>query len=119
MGQFSVKVMVAHPTDPALREDVELLVDTGATLTWVPKDVLERLGVPRVGRREFLVADGRTVERDIAGAVLGLNGEKAVVTVVLAEPGDNGLLGATALESLGFAVDPVSQKLIPRTLLAM
>jgi len=48
-----------------------------------------------------------------------LDGTHAVVTVVIAERGDSGLLGTTALESLGFAVDPINQKLIPRTLLAM
>ena len=119
MGQFSVQVRITHPTDPTRVAEVELLVDTGATLSWVPREIIERLGVPRLRRRSFLVADGRTVERETAGAIVQLDGNEASVTLVVAEPGDASLLGATALESLGFAVDPISRRLVPRELLAM
>ena len=94
-------------------------VDTGATLSWVPREIIERLDVPRLRRRPFLVADGRTIERDTAGAMVRLNGSEAMVTLVIAEPGDGHLLGATTLETLGFAVDPINHRLIPQTLLAM
>ena len=119
MGQFSVRATIAHPTDSARSTEVELLVDTGATLSWVPREVINRLGVPRLRRRSFLVADGRTVERETAGAIVRLNGSEANVTLVVAEPGDPHLLGATALESLGFGVDPIRRKLVPQELLAM
>jgi predicted aspartyl protease len=59
------------------------------------------------------------VERGTAGAVLRLDGNEANVTLVVAEPGDGLLLGVTALESLGFAVDPVGRRLVPQQLLAM
>ncbi len=119
MGQFSVRVTVAHPSDATRAAEVELIVDTGATLTWVPREVLQQLGVPRLRRRSFLVADGRTIERDTAGAIVRLDGTEANVTVVVAEPGDGNLLGATTLESLGFGVDPIRQRLVPQQLLAM
>ena len=119
MGQFKIRVTVAHPSDPAKTAEVDLIVDTGATLSWIPKDVLERLAVPRVGRRAFMVADGRTVERETVAVIVRLDGVQANVTVVAAEPTDGHLLGATSLESLGFAVDPIHQRLVPQTLLAM
>lgn len=119
MGQFSVRVAIANPSDPARRVDIELLVDTGATLSWVPRAIIEQVGVPRLSRRQFLVADGRTVERDTAGAIVRIDGSEAIVTVVVAEPGDGHLLGATALESLGFGVDPIRRRLVPQALLAM
>jgi hypothetical protein len=65
------------------------------------------------------MADGRLVERETAGVLMKLNGCEANVTVVLGEPDDGCLLGATALESLGFAVDPIRQQLVPQQLLAM
>lgn len=119
MGQFSVRATIAHPIDSGRTADVDLLVDTGATLSWVPRPVLEQLGVPLLPRRAFLVADGRTIDRQTAGAMVRLDGSYAVVTVVVAEPGDAHLLGATTLETLGFAVDPIRQELVPRALLAM
>ncbi len=119
MGQFSVLVTIAHPTDPQRVAEMELLVDSGATLSWVPREVLDRLGVPRLPRRSFLVADGRTIERETAGASVRVNGSEAIVTLVVAEPGDGHLLGATALESLGFGIDPIRRRLVPQELLAM
>jgi len=119
MGQFSVNVTLSHPNDPARRAETKLIVDTSATLSWVPREVVERLGVPLLYRRPFLLADGRTVERDTVIVAVRLDGAQAGVTVVVAEPGDAHLLGATTLETLGFAVDPVNLRLIPQTLLAM
>lgn len=119
MGQFTVRVTIAHPNDPTRAADVELWVDTGATLSWVPREIIERLDVPRLRRRPFLDEDGRTIERDTAGATVRLNGSEAIVTLVIAEPGDGHLLGATTLETLGFAVDPINRRLLPQTLLAM
>lgn len=119
MGQFSVRVTVAHLTDAARAAEVELIVDTGATLRWLPRRIIEQLGVPRLRRRSFMVADGRAIERDTAGAAVRLNGNEANVTVVVAELGDGHLLGATTLETLGFGVNPIRQRLVPRQLLAM
>ena len=119
MGQFSVPVTIVHPTEPGRRSEMELLVDTGATLSWISREVCEQLGLPRLPRRRFVMADGRTMERETAGAIVQLNGKEANVTLVMAEPGDACLLGATSLESLGFAVDPVRRQLLPQELLAM
>lgn len=119
MGQFFARLTVAHPADPNRAAEVELLVDTGATLSWVPKEALDQIGAPRIGRRSFLVADGRTIERDTAAVILRFNGTSGAVTVVAAEPQDGRLLGATSLETLGLGVDPVVLRLVPRTLMAM
>lgn len=119
MGQFTVRTAITHPGDPSRVAEVDLLIDTGATLSWVPRQILEQLGVPRLPRRRLLLADGGTVERETAGVLMRLNGTEAMVTVVIAEAGDAHLLGATALETLGFGVDPIRQQLIPQSLLAM
>jgi len=119
MGQFSVRVTVIHPTDPNRTAETDLLVDTGATLSWVPRQILEGIGAPRVSRMSFRVADGRTVERETSLVIFRVNGASSGVPVVIAEPGDGQLLGATALEALGYGVDPVNLRLIPHALLAM
>jgi clan AA aspartic protease len=119
MGQFAVRAAVTHPSDPSRVAEVDLLIDTGATLSWVPREVLEHLEVPRLPRRRLLLADGGAVERETAGVLMRLNGIEAMVTVVIAEEGDAHLLGATALETLGFSVDPIRPQLIPQSLLAM
>ncbi len=119
MGLFTVKLIIANPMDPARQVEAELLVDTGATLSWVPRELAERIGAPHVSRTPIRLADGRAVERETSGAIFRFNGAASVVPFVIAEPGDGCLLGATALEALGFVVDPVNKRLIPQALLAM
>ena len=119
MGLFEVKVQLANLATPMRAEELSLLVDTGATLSWIPRPVLERLGVVPFSRLPFTLADGRTLERDVTAVLLTIDGRKAPVEVAFGEAGEEAVLGATALEGLGLLVDPVGQKLIPRNLLAL
>lgn len=116
MGMFEVIVKLANLASPGRTEEVSLLVDTGATLSWVPREVLNRLGATVFSRLPFELADGRRLERDITTVLLTVDGRKAPVPVAFGEAGEAAVLGATALESLGLLVDPVAQKLIPRNL---
>jgi len=116
MGMFEVTVKLAGLDAPLRAEEVSLLVDTGATLSWIPRRILERLGSPVFSRLPFELADGRRLERDVTTVLLTIDGRKAPVPVAFGEPGEAAVLGATALESLGLLVDPVAQKLIPRNL---
>ncbi len=119
MGLFEVRVRLSNLAAPNRAEEVSLLVDTGATLSWIPREVLERLGVAPFSRLPFSLADGRRLERDITAVLLTLDGRRAPVEVAFGEPGEEAVLGATALEGLGFMVDPVAKKLVPRDLLAL
>ena len=51
--------------------------------------------------------------------LLTIDGRKGAVPVAFGDPGEEAVLGATALETLGFMVDPVGQKLVPRNLFAL
>jgi hypothetical protein len=48
--------------------------------------------------------------------LLTIDGRKGAVQVAFGEPGEEAVLGATSLEGLGFLVDPVAEKLVPRDL---
>jgi len=74
------------------------LVDTGSEYTWVPRRVLEDLGIRAQRTQAFEVADGRRIERDIGYALVRAGGMEAPDLVVFAEPGDMTLLGAHSLE---------------------
>lgn len=108
------------------REQVEVLVDTGATLTTLPRPILERLGV-RPGlksdgspkRVTVRLGDGTTVQRDIAEVRLDVQGEELTTRVMFGEPEDASVLGVIVLETLGLAVDPVQKRLVPTEFLFM
>ena len=120
MGTFSVAVTVAHPTEPGSSARLELLVDTGATISFVPADVLANLGIePRWAEREFETASEAVIRRRVGVASLAVDGHETITPVVFGEPGDAKVLGAVALESLGLIVDPIARRLIPRRFLAL
>jgi len=102
--------------DQSRFEQIEALVDTGATYTVVPKDVLERLGITPQFRRRFRIADGRVVELDMAWAVVRVEGQMTYTICVFGEPETDVLLGRVTLQSLGLKVDTLKQRLVPAEL---
>ena len=50
----------------------ETLVDAGSEFTWIPRGVLEELGIRAQRKQAFEVADGRRIERDIGYALVRL-----------------------------------------------
>ena len=115
MATFRVTIEIG-PMDQSRFEQIEALVDTGATYTVVPKDVLERLGITPQFRRRFRIADGRVVELDMAWAVVRVEGQMTYTICVFGEPETDVLLGRVTLQSLGLKVDTLKQRLVPAEL---
>jgi len=91
----------------------ETLVDTGSEYTWLPRQVLEELGVIPQRKQDFIVAGGRRIDRDVGYALVRVAGSEAPDLVVFAEAGDMNLLGAHSLEGLNLKIDPVRKELVP------
>src|SRR5438094_8999664 len=89
----------------------DVLVDTGSELTWIPRPVLQELGIAAERRYRFVVADGRVLERDVGCAIVHVEGVATADDVVFAEPEDLVLLGARSLEGLNLRIDPRSRRL--------
>jgi clan AA aspartic protease len=111
MGTFSVTISVA--ADDQGSEELEALVDTGATNTVIPADLLRRLGVRPHRRSVFQPADGREVEMEIGRAWVRVDGQREFTQVVFGTEGSEPILGAITLEEMNLAVDPVARKLVP------
>ena len=90
----------------------DTLVDTGSELTWIPRDILQSIGVAVERRRAFIVADGRRIERDIGYAVIHAGESATVDEVVFAEESDFALLGVRSLQGLNLRVDVVTKQLV-------
>jgi len=91
----------------------ETLVDTESEYTWIPRRVLEELGIRKQRKQAFEVADGRRIERDIGYALVRAGGTEAPDLVVFAEAGDMTLLGAHSLDGLNLKIDPIRKELVP------
>ena len=90
----------------------DTLVDTGSEFTWIPRAILESLGVGVERARRFIVADGRRIEREIGYAIIHAGGTAGIDYVVFAEESDFSILGAHSLEGLNLRVDPVKKQLV-------
>jgi predicted aspartyl protease len=90
----------------------EVLVDTGAELSWAPAAVLESLGIARRKTIRFQQADGTILERWVGFAILHAGGTFTNDEVVFGEPGDLVLLGARSLEGLNLKVDLIGKRLV-------
>jgi predicted aspartyl protease len=116
MGNFYVRALLTGPTGAS--EDLDFLVDTGATFLAVPRFLAERLALVPTRTVSIQIAGGMRQRWPIAEVRLTL-GDDTVVTPCLILPDGAPLLGAVALETLLLAVDPVARRLVPTDGLAM
>lgn len=113
MGMTHVKMKISNPRHPHKKRDVIFLVDSGAFYSFVNQDVLKDLGLRSNGKKEFILADGSYIERKYSNAFFELEGSVGAAPVIFAQEGDENLLGATALESLGLLLNPIKRTLEP------
>ena len=119
MGFTIIRVQVCNPEKPESCDKVELLADTEAMYSIVPKEILERLGIRPLGKRAFVLANGEKIEREVGGALYKVEGYEEYASVIFGVKGDKPLLGVTALEKMGLQVDPVTKQLKPIALLLL
>lgn len=91
---------------------VRLIVDTGSVFTWIRRETLEELGVKPRGKQIFVTIEGRKIEREIGGVEAEIDTLRMPIPIVFAEKQDREVLGVTALEIFGLALDPRTGKLI-------
>ena len=111
MGTFTVTIRLTNG------QEIPVLVDTCATFTKLPRRLLEAVGVRVSFEREFEIGDGSKLHRGVGYLEIELEGRKAPVPVAFADDGERPLLGATALEILGFSVDPQKRRFVPASAL--
>jgi clan AA aspartic protease len=111
MGITNVDLTIKNQANPKEAVTREFLVDSGASFTVIPKDIVDKLKLKPNFYREFMLADGKKMKRAIGSAVVGFGNEEISVPVVLGEKNDNALLGAITLEAFGLVLDPFQRKL--------
>lgn len=110
---FRVEVEIENPLRPGERHTLRnVLVDTGAELSWFPGNVLESLGIQRRTVWRFRQADGTILERWTGLAFVNVAGRSASDDVVFGESGDLLLLGARSLEGLNLRIEPRGKRLV-------
>jgi len=110
MGETRLVVRVHGPKGYA---DVEMVADTGATLTTITKTIADEIGLVPAGRAMVKLADGSRRAVAVADADVEIRGDRAPVRVLIGSADQVSLLGLTSLETLGLKVNPVERTLEP------
>ncbi len=92
---------------------VNFMIDSGAVYSLVPEKILKKLGISAYREMDFILADGTKITRQVGDAYFEYNGEGGSAPVIFGEKGDEPLLGATTLESIGLILNPFKRKLYP------
>ena len=96
---------------------VNFLVDSGAVYSLVPDKILDELDIEPYKEMSFSLADGTVLKRRVCSAYFEFEGEGGPAPVIYGEEGDEPLLGATTLESLGLVLNPFTRTLHPMRML--
>jgi predicted aspartyl protease len=99
--------------------EIDFLIDSGAVYSLVPKARLKSIGISPYKTLTFTFPDGSTLSREVGDAYSEFRGDGGAAPVIFGEDGDQPLLGATTLESLGLVLDPFHRKLHPMKLVLM
>lgn len=97
------------------RETIQAIAERAATMLMLPKDVVERLGVPETARVSTVSTDGRRGQAAVAGPLTIRIGNRETVTecIVLPESAE-AVVGLVVLNVLDLHPDPVSRTLGPK-----
>lgn len=97
-------------------EDLEVTVHADRTFTEVPRELLQRKGVPVKRQVRARLADGSSIQIDVGWTVIRLEGQEFSTPVIFAEEGQPSLLGRVSMAEAILAVDPQSGQLVPTAL---
>ena len=111
MGITNAILKVKEHRKSEKTEEVNFLVDSGAVYSLVPGKILDTLEIEPYKEMSFSLADGTILVRKVCSAYFEFEGEGGPAPVVYGEEGDEPLLGATTLESLGFGIKPIYKNL--------
>jgi len=117
MGLTNQRLVVKESRRARRKTAVSFLIDSGAVYSLVPGPTLKKLGIRPYRQVDFALADGRTITRQVGDAYFEFQGEGGAAPVIFGERGDEPLLGATTLESIGLVLDPFKRRLIPMRML--
>ena len=117
MGLTNQKLLVKESRRGRRKAAVNFLIDSGAVYSLVPSPTLKRLGIRPYRKVDFALVDGTTITREVGDAYFEFRGDGGAAPVIFGEKGDEPLLGATTLESIGLVRDPFKRRLIPMRML--
>ena len=115
VGTFSVDFVIRN-RNGSQAKTLNGVVDTGASYTVIPAQILDELGIEKRKTRTFSFGDGSRRELATGWVEMELQGDRDDVQVVFGPDSRKILIGAIALETFALAADAKYRRLIPAEL---
>ena len=113
MSRFMVNLTAINPKEEhRCTPPIEVMVDTGSEVSWLPKQSLLDAGITPRAKKRFATATKQIIERDIGYAILSAEGYSTVDEIVFAEESDMSLLGVRTLEGFSVMVDNIGHRFV-------
>ena len=116
MSRFMVNLTAINPKEEdRCTPPVEVMVDTGSEVSWLPKQLLLDAGITPRTKKRFATATNQIIERDIGYAILSAEGYSTIDEIVFAEDSDMSLLGVRTIEGFSVMVDNIGHRFVATT----
>jgi len=114
MGKVVEKVKVTNFKVPSKSIEIEAVIDTGATMSVLPMDLIQKLGLEKIDEVNVSYADNSVKRKEVYGwVILEIAGRKAVFDVLVENEGAQPLIGQIVLERLDLVIEPSTRKVMP------
>jgi predicted aspartyl protease len=116
MGLTRVRMQVTPVGRSRPMRSVDFLVDSGAVYSVLPEATWKALALRPKDEMTFSLADATSIVRKLSEARFVHGDRDRVSPVILGKRGDEALLGAVTLETLGLVLNPLSREVLPMRL---
>lgn len=114
MGKVIERVKITNLFNSTKTIEVDAVIDTGATMLVLPKELVDNLGLKKIREVKVKYANNKTESKSIYGVVtIEIKGRIGNFDVLAEEEGSQPLVGQVVLEILDLVIDPCSRKIIP------
>jgi predicted aspartyl protease len=127
MGEIRVRMRLENEGDLYLhgrrklsrkkvrKAEIDAVVDTGAVMTLLPPELVEKLGLRRAGKVVVRLANEERVELEKAsGLRLAIGDREMTASCLVGPPGSEPRVGQLVMAELDLIPDPVLRTLTPR-----
>ena len=114
MEKVIERVRISNIFYPDKSVEVDALIDTGATMVVLPQNIVDKLGLRKIGEVKVRYANNKVEMKPVYRAVIiEILGREGTFDVIGEEEGSQPLIGQVVLEVLDLVVDPRTRRLIP------
>jgi predicted aspartyl protease len=109
MGHVWIEMEISN-FDKTKTKKVQGLVDTGATLTTIPKTLADELSIKIISNEQVQTGAG-LIQINKGNSVITIGNKEGIQMVWISDVIDKVLVGCVTLETLGLKVNPLTGKI--------